>query len=42
MGIITLPLISAGLQARAQHAAPQLWVVLLCHAAIGLGTLSGG
>ncbi len=42
MGIITLLLISAGLQPGADHAEPQLWVVLSCHAAMGLGTLSGG
>jgi PiT family inorganic phosphate transporter len=42
MGIITVLLISAGLQERARAAEPMLWVVLLCHAAMGLGTLSGG
>jgi PiT family inorganic phosphate transporter len=42
MGIITLLLITAGLQQRAAHPEPKLWVVLLCHAAMGLGTLSGG
>lgn len=40
MGIITLLLITAGLQAEATE--PQLWVVLACHTAMGLGTLSGG
>jgi PiT family inorganic phosphate transporter len=42
MGIITLLLITAGLQDKAAHPEPQLWVVLLCQAAMGLGTLSGG
>ncbi len=42
MGIITLLLMTAGLQEKAEHPEPQLWVVLLCHAAMGLGTLSGG
>ncbi len=42
MGIITLLLISAGLQAGGKHPEPKLWVVLACHAAMGLGTLSGG
>lgn len=42
MGIITLLLISAGLQQSTKHPEPQIWVVLLCHAAMGLGTLSGG
>jgi hypothetical protein len=42
MGIITLLLITAGLQEKAKHVEPQLWVVLLCHAAMGLGTLMGG
>jgi PiT family inorganic phosphate transporter len=42
MGIITLLLIAGGLQAKSTHPAPQLWVVLACHAAMGLGTLSGG
>ncbi len=42
MGIITLLLLSAGLQEKTEHVEPQLWVVLLCHAAMGLGTLSGG
>ena len=42
MGIITLLLVSAGLQQRTEHPEPQLWVVLICHAAMGLGTLSGG
>ena len=44
MGIITLLLLTAGIQHREPgHAlAPQLWVVLACHAAMGLGTLSGG
>ena len=42
MGIITLLLVSAGMQEPAEHPEPQLWVVLICHAAMGLGTLSGG
>jgi inorganic phosphate transporter, PiT family len=42
MGIITLLLITAGMQEQTEHPEPQLWVVLLCHAAMGLGTLSGG
>jgi PiT family inorganic phosphate transporter len=42
MGIITLLLMTSGLQERTEHPEPQLWVVLLCHAAMGLGTLSGG
>ena len=42
MGIITLLLITSGLQEKTEHVEPQLWVVLLCHAAMGLGTLSGG
>jgi inorganic phosphate transporter, PiT family len=42
MGIITLLLVTAGLQEPSEHPEPQLWVVLICHAAMGLGTLSGG
>jgi PiT family inorganic phosphate transporter len=42
MGIITVLLIAAGLQEQSDKPDPQLWVVLLCHAAMGLGTLSGG
>ncbi|MEI8254755.1 MAG: inorganic phosphate transporter [Deltaproteobacteria bacterium] len=42
MGIITLLLIASGLQGRTAHPEPRLWVVLACHAAMGLGTLSGG
>lgn len=42
MGIITLLLITAGLQEPSDHPEPQFWVVLLCQAAMGLGTLSGG
>jgi PiT family inorganic phosphate transporter len=42
MGIITLLLVMAGMQERSDHPEPQLWVVLICHAAMGLGTLSGG
>jgi PiT family inorganic phosphate transporter len=42
MGIITALLISAGVQEGGAHVKPMLWVVLVCHAAMGLGTLSGG
>jgi inorganic phosphate transporter, PiT family len=42
MGIITALLVSAGLQAGGDKLKPHLWVVLLCHAAMGLGTLTGG
>src|SRR5262245_7455211 len=42
MGIITLLLIAANLQQKTAHVEPKLWVVLVCHAAMGLGTLSGG
>ncbi len=42
MGIITLLLMTAGIQEKSDHPEPMLWVVLLCHAAMGLGTLSGG
>jgi PiT family inorganic phosphate transporter len=42
MGIITALLIASGYQAKTDHIQPQLWVVLLCQAAMGLGTLSGG
>jgi len=42
MGIITLLLITTGAQQQSAHPEPQLWVVLLCHLAMGLGTLSGG
>ncbi len=42
MGIITVLLIAAGLQQKTAHVTPHLWVVLLCQAAMGLGTLSGG
>ncbi|MFI5307750.1 MAG: inorganic phosphate transporter [Polyangiales bacterium] len=42
MGIITALLISSGMQQGGEHVKPQLWVVLLCQAAMGLGTLSGG
>jgi PiT family inorganic phosphate transporter len=40
MGIITLLLITSGLQHRGEP--PRFWVMLACYAAIGLGTLSGG
>jgi PiT family inorganic phosphate transporter len=42
MGIITALLIASGLQEQSEHVQPQLWVILLCQAAMGLGTLSGG
>jgi PiT family inorganic phosphate transporter len=42
MGIITALLLTSGLQERTEHLEPQLWVVLSCHAAMGLGTLAGG
>jgi PiT family inorganic phosphate transporter len=42
MGIITALLLASGLQERTAHLEPKLWVVLACHAAMGLGTLSGG
>ena len=42
MGIITALLLAAGLQERTESLEPQLWVVLSCHMAMGLGTLSGG
>lgn len=42
MGIITLLLITANIQAPSKHPEPHLWVVLACHAAMALGTLSGG
>jgi PiT family inorganic phosphate transporter len=41
MGVITLLLISAGLQPAA-HAAPQWWVILACALAIATGTYTGG
>ena len=39
MGIITILLFSAGYM---RHFHVPFWVVLICHAAIGLGTLAGG
>jgi PiT family inorganic phosphate transporter len=42
MGIITALLVTAGLQQGGDKLKPELWVVLICHAAMGLGTLSGG
>ncbi|HYP54288.1 MAG TPA: inorganic phosphate transporter [Pyrinomonadaceae bacterium] len=41
MGIIAAVLVASNLDATATTDIP-LWVVLVCHAAIGLGTLSGG
>ncbi|HEV8113402.1 MAG TPA: inorganic phosphate transporter [Planctomycetota bacterium] len=41
MGIIFVVMIAAG-WLPASEAAPPLWVVLACHAAMGLGTLMGG
>jgi PiT family inorganic phosphate transporter len=42
MGIITALLVASGLQQGGDHVEPYLWVVLTCHAAMGLGTLAGG
>jgi PiT family inorganic phosphate transporter len=42
MGIITALLVANGVLDKAQASEPLLWVVLSCHAAMGLGTLSGG
>lgn len=42
MGIITLLLLTAGLQQRTAHVEPEWWVVVACYGAMGLGTLSGG
>jgi PiT family inorganic phosphate transporter len=41
MGIIAAALVASNINATAASEVP-LWVVLSCHAAIGLGTLSGG
>ena len=41
MGIIAAALVASNVNANASHEIP-LWVVLSCHAAIGLGTLTGG
>lgn len=41
MGIIAAVLVYSNINANATTKVP-LWVVLICHAAIGLGTLSGG
>ena len=41
MGIIAAVLVAANINPTATKDVP-LWVVLICHAAIGLGTLSGG
>ncbi|RLK47523.1 inorganic phosphate transporter [Microbacterium telephonicum] len=41
MGVITLALITAGLQDGA-HSEPQLWVIFTCAFAIALGTYMGG
>ncbi|HJQ30800.1 MAG TPA: inorganic phosphate transporter [Pyrinomonadaceae bacterium] len=41
MGIIAGVLVASNLDRNASNDIP-LWVVLICHAAIGLGTLSGG
>jgi PiT family inorganic phosphate transporter len=41
MGIIAAALVASSVNANASHEIP-LWVVLACHAAIGLGTLTGG
>ena len=44
MGIIVAALAAQGLfqHATSGHSAIPLWVVLSCHAAMGLGTMSGG
>ena len=41
MGIIAGVLVASNLNPHASNDIP-MWVVLICHAAIGLGTLSGG
>jgi len=41
MGIIAAALVASSINANASKEIP-LWVVLSCHAAIGLGTLTGG
>ena len=41
MGIIAVVLVASNINPEATRDIP-LWVVLVCHAAIGLGTLSGG
>jgi PiT family inorganic phosphate transporter len=41
MGIIAAALVASSINANASNEIP-LWVVLSCHAAIGLGTLTGG
>jgi PiT family inorganic phosphate transporter len=41
MGIIAAALVASSVNVNASHEIP-LWVVLSCHAAIGLGTLTGG
>jgi PiT family inorganic phosphate transporter len=41
MGIIAAVLVASNINPNATSDVP-LWVVLICHAAIGLGTLSGG
>jgi PiT family inorganic phosphate transporter len=40
MGVITLTLIAAGLQPAGSS--PQIWVIIVCAAAIALGTYTGG
>jgi PiT family inorganic phosphate transporter len=42
MGIITVLLFATGFLDKSQGFHVPLWVVLACHAAMGLGTLSGG
>lgn len=42
MGIITLLLLTAGLQPHTPKVEPEWWVVFACYGAMGLGTLSGG
>jgi inorganic phosphate transporter, PiT family len=42
MGIITVLLMTAGLQRGDELKEPKLWVVIACQLAMGMGTLSGG
>ncbi|MEB2311244.1 MAG: inorganic phosphate transporter [Sorangiineae bacterium] len=42
MGIVTLLLITSGIQERTEAAEPRFWVVIVCQAAMALGMLSGG
>ena len=42
MGIIYIALIATGTLPKTEHANIPLWVVISCHAAIAMGTMSGG